>query len=101
MTINDKNVVVKNARMELLRKLAWFVVPVEDMKTIYFLFIRSLLGNSATVWQSSLNQENWDDLERVQKSAVKIIVQKNYQNYSNALKNLTLKPLKKGVNICA
>jgi hypothetical protein len=55
---NDLTIVRKsNARMELLRKLAGFGVPVEDMKNIYFLFIRSLLEQSATVWHSSLTQE--------------------------------------------
>ena len=81
-----------NARMEL-RKLAGFGVPVEDMKNTYFLFIRSLLEQSATVWHSSLTQENRDDLERVQKSAVKIILQENYQNYSNALNKLDIETL--------
>ena len=47
-----------NARMELLRKVAGFGVPEEDMKNIYFLFVRSLLEQSATVWHSSLTQEN-------------------------------------------
>ena len=82
-----------NARMELLRKLAGFGVPVEDMKNIYFLFIRSLLEQSATVWHSSLTQENRDDLERVQKSALKIILQENYQNYSYALNKLDIETL--------
>ena len=66
-----------NARMELLRKLDGFGVPKEDMKLVYILFIRSLLEQSAVVWHSSLNQENIDDLERVQKSALKIILKQN------------------------
>ena len=74
----DENVSVlvrkSNARMELLRKLAVFGAPDEDMKTIYILFIRSLLEQSAPVWHSSITQENSDDLERVQKSALKIIL---------------------------
>ena len=53
--LNTKNIVKKaNARMELLRRVASFGVSVEDRKTIYFLFIRSLLEQSATVWHSSL-----------------------------------------------
>ena len=66
-----------NARMELLRKLYGFGVPKEDMKLVYILFIRSLLEQSAVVWHSSLNQENIDDLERVQKSALKIILKQD------------------------
>ena len=62
-----------NARMELLRKAATFGPPVQDLKDIYILFIRSILEQSATVWHSSITSENSSDLERVQKSAVKII----------------------------
>lgn len=56
-----------NARMELVRKVASFGASVEDLKTIYILFVRSLLEQSATVWHSSLTMENSDDIERVQK----------------------------------
>ena len=82
-----------NARMELLRKLDGFGVPKEDMKSIYISFIRSLLEQSAVVWHSSLNQENIDDLERVQKSALKIILKQNYKNYKHALTILELDSL--------
>ena len=94
----DENVSVlvrkSNARMELLRKLAVFGAPDEDMKTIYILFIRSLLEQSAPVWHSSITQENSDDLERVQKSALKIILKQRYKDYPNALKLLELDTLK-------
>ena len=73
--LNTKNIVKKaNARMELLRRVASFGTPVEDMKNVYFLFIRSLLEQSATVWHSSLTEENSADLERVQKCATRIIL---------------------------
>ena len=64
------------------------------MKKIYILFIRSLLEQSATVWHSSLTQDNSDDLERVQKSAFKIILNQRYKDYSNALKILDMNTLK-------
>ena len=47
-----------NARMELLRKVASFGTPQDDLKTIYILFIRSILEQSATVWHSSLTEDN-------------------------------------------
>ena len=73
--LNTKSIVQKaNARMELLRRVASFGASVEDLKTIIFLFVRSHLEQSATVWHSSLTVENSSDLERVQKSAVKIIL---------------------------
>ena len=53
--LNTFNIVKKaNARMELVRKVASFGTSVDELKTIYALFIRSLLELSATVWHSGL-----------------------------------------------
>ena len=51
-----------------------FKAPLENLKTVYILFIRSLLGKFATVWHSYLSQENVKDLKRVQKSARRIML---------------------------
>ena len=92
--LNTKNLIKRaNARMELLRKVASFGAPVEDLKVIYILFISSLLEQSATVWHSSLTRENSDDLERVQKSALKIILGNRYYGYKKALNQLDLESL--------
>ena len=56
-----------NARMTILRKLAQFKPKIEDMRTIYISYIRSILEQSCQVWHFSLTQENSDDIERVQK----------------------------------
>jgi hypothetical protein len=64
-----------NARMRLLHKLV----------CIYILYVRSILEQSCQVWHSSLTLENFQDLERVQKNALRIILQENYLSYSNAL----------------
>ena len=88
------NIVKKaNARMQLVRKVASFGASVDDLKNIYFLFVRSLLEQSATVWHSSLTQENSNDLERVQKSAVKIIMGQEYQGYKKSLMKLDMTSL--------
>ena len=62
----------------------------EDMKEIHLLFIRSLLESSATVWHSSLSQQNISDLERVQKSAMKIILGNQYRGYRKSLLELNI-----------
>ena len=73
--LNTAAIVKKcNSRMELLRKVAGFGASIGDLKIIYILFVRSLLEQSATVWHSSLNAQNKADLERVQKSACRIIL---------------------------
>ena len=90
-----------NARIALVRKAASYGASEEDLKTIYFLFVRSLLEQSATLWHSSLTEENSNDLERVQKSAVKVILGDKYEDYQISLKKLDLESLKdRGETLC-
>ena len=92
--LNTTELVKKaNARMELIRRLAEFNIPVEDLKNIYILFIRSILEQSATVWHSSLTQENSNDPERIQKSATKIILKQGDMPYKKRLAKLGLETL--------
>ena len=79
--------------MELLRKVASFGAKVEDLKTIYILSIRSQLEQSAAVWSSSLTEQNKADLERVQRSALKIILGPKYESYKKALVKLNIETL--------
>ena len=79
--------------MELLRRVASFGTNFEELKNIYTLFVRSLLEQSATVWHSSLTEENKNDLERVQKTALKVILAEKYLSYSHALNLLDLDSL--------
>ena len=83
-----------NARMELLRRVASFTTSIEDKKNIYVLYVRSILEQSSVVWSSSITQDNSDDLERVQKSAVRIILGKNFDKYEDALMRVDLETLK-------
>jgi hypothetical protein len=92
--LNTASLIKKaNARMQLLRKVASFSTPTDDLKEIYILFIRSILEHSATVWHSSLTQENIDDLERVQNSGLRIILQEKYKSYKQGLALLNLETL--------
>ena len=99
---NTATIVQKaNARMELLRRVASFGASVEDLKLIYILFVRSHLEQSATVWHSGLTQENRNDLERVQKSALKVILKDKYENYEKALNYLNIESLEnRRTNLC-
>jgi hypothetical protein len=54
---------------------------------------RSILEQSAVVWHRGLTAKISRDLERVQKIAVKIILGKSYDNYSDGLKHLKLDSL--------
>ena len=73
-----------NSRMNILRKAKKFNASKEDLTQIYTSFIRCILEQSCTVWHSSISSENKEDLERVQKNSLKIILGNEYKNYSNA-----------------
>ena len=91
---NTKYLVKKaNSRMELLRKLKCYNPPYSDLVNIYCLYIRSILEQSCTIWHSSLTQENITDLERIQKNALRNILQDKYIDYESALHTLKLETL--------
>ena len=48
---------------------------------------------SATVWYSSLTKENSDDIERVKKSAIKIIMGSSFKSYMKSFEILDLDTL--------
>ena len=50
----NTNYIVQKAykRMSLLHRLYEFAVPMEDLREIYVLYIRSVLENSAVVWNT-------------------------------------------------
>ena len=82
-----------NARMQLLAKIASFGASVKDLKDVYNLFVRSILEQSSVVWGSSLTREQKIAIERVQKTAVKIISNNQAINYKKALSKLEMKSL--------
>ena len=80
--------------MVFLHRLSKFTNNKQDLKKIYILQIRSKLEQSSVVWHSSITKKCESNLERVQKSALKIILGEKYVNYTNALKVLKLQSLK-------
>ena len=72
-------------RMIILKNLFSFNVPISDLIEIYILYIRSVVEQSAVVWHSSLTKAEQNDLERVQKVALRIILKEQYSSYLDAL----------------
>ena len=94
--------IVKRAykRMLLLHRLFEFGLPMEEMLEIYILYIRSILENSVVVWHSSITQAEHKSIERVQKVALRIILNDEYEDYQNALQIsglITLSERRKGL----
>ena len=80
--------------MVFLHKLSKFTKNKNDIKKIYILQIRSKLEQSAVLWHSSITKKCEYNLERVQKSALRIILGDKYVDYDNALKVLNLQSLR-------
>ena len=80
--------------MQLLQKSSKFTNNMKDLKQIYISQVRSKLEQSAVVWHSSISKKNENDIERVQKAALRIIMKKKYKSYEDALTTLKLKSLK-------
>jgi hypothetical protein len=74
-----------NARMQLLRKVWSFGSSCQEMVHLWKVFCRSILEQSCVIWDSGLTQENRNDLERTQKTFLKLILEEDYGNYNNAL----------------
>ena len=93
---NTHNIVKEtNRRMQILHKASKFTNNKKDLKQIYMLQIRSKLDQSAVVWHSSLSNRNRNDLERIQKSALRCILGNEYKSYEEALKKMGLVTLDK------
>ena len=87
--------------MLLLHRLYEFKMPIEEMTEIYTLYIRSILESSAVVWHSSITQGEEIEIERVQKVALKTILNNDYENYESALSLTGLQTLKqKRIFLC-
>ena len=84
-----------NKKMRMLHIASKFTRNREHLKQIYKTFIRSNLEFSSNVWHSSLTKENRQDLERVQKAALRVILRGDYENYEDALRLTNLESLDK------
>ena len=80
--------------MAILRNLNSFHVPVYEMINIYCLYIRSVAEQTSLVWSSSITSGEENDLERIQKVALRIILKSEYVDYNTALSLTNLQTLK-------
>ena len=79
--------------MLFIRKIHSFGASRSEMVHLWITYCRSILEQSAVVWQGGLTDQNRQDLERTQKSFAKLILKNNYENYNNALKRLNIPTL--------
>ena len=80
-------------RMNILRKLHEFDIPLDDLVLIYGQYIRSILEFNSNVWNSSISNEERKDIGRAQRVACQIILKDDYETYSQVLQKLNLQTL--------
>ena len=82
-----------NKKLWFLRRLKALGAEDEDLKEVYIKQIRSILEYAVPVWHSSLTVGDSMAIERIQKSALRIILSQRYHSYSEALGYLDIEPL--------
>ena len=84
---NTDSVVTRcNKKLWFLRRLKKLGASPDDLIDLYHKHIRSILEYAAPVWHGSLTGEDRLKLERVQKTALHIILGEKYHSYRTALK---------------
>ena len=99
----NTDIMIKKAsqRLWILRRLRSLGARSDSLKDIYIKQIRSVLEFGVPVWQGSITVDEKQDIERVQKCALHIILGRNYISYKNALKVLNLEVLEaRRVRLC-
>ena len=82
-----------NQKMWILRRLVKLGARNTDMLDVYIKQIRSIAEFAVPVWNSSLTGNQVIKIERVQKTAMHVILGESYRSYTSSLKSLGLKKL--------
>ena len=80
-------------RLWILRRLRNLGARSDSIKDVYIKQIRSVLEFGVPVWQGSITVDEKQDIERVQKCPLHIILGSNCINHKNALGVLNLEVL--------
>ena len=92
---NTKFIIKKaNKKMIMLHKFSKFTNNKSHLVHIFKSQVRGVLEYCSTVWHSSLTEGDCNDIERVQKAAMRLIMGNKYQGYKEALQYMSLESLK-------
>ena len=84
---NTESIIARsNKKLWFLKRLKKLGAKTKDLLDLYNKHIGTILEYAAPVWHSALTEEDRLRLERVQKSALHIILGAKYKSYSSALK---------------
>jgi hypothetical protein len=81
------------SRLQMITKLKYVGVNIDDLLDIYILYIRSITEYCSVVFRSSLTTELSSKLERIQKTCLRVILAEMYVDYPSALEMCGLETL--------
>ncbi|XP_030853882.1 uncharacterized protein LOC100889248 [Strongylocentrotus purpuratus] len=81
-------------KLYILRMLKRFAMPTTDLLTVFTSYIRPILEYCCVVWHFSLTLHQENQLERIQKRALRTILAGGYESYQRALSACDLVSLK-------
>ena len=80
-------------KLWVIRRLKKYNLTISALLDVYIKEIRSLLEHAVPVWHSGLTRKQSAQIEKVQKNAFKIILEKSYIDYETACTLLSVEPL--------
>ena len=80
-------------KLWIIRRLKKYRLDTFTLLDVYTKEIRSILEHAVPVWHSGLTKKQSAKIEKVQKTALKIILESNYTNYETACTLLNIEPL--------
>ena len=97
----DEIVQKANKRMYMLSALIPFKLPLCDLVTIYTGFIRPVVEYAVPVWHPGLTLAQSNQIELVQKRALRLIMGPSYSSYQDALASTKLTSLEtRRIQLC-
>ena len=81
------------SRVSMLCKLKYAGISIEDLLTIYILYIRSVAEYCSVVFHSGLTECQTNKLESIQRNCLRVILGENYISYEAALEMCSLQKL--------
>ena len=94
--------------LEICYKRLWAIIKLKkegisngDILHFFYMKIRSVLESNCPVFHSMLTQEHSDDIERVQKIVLRVILEDKYKSYEQACSFLEVTTLKqRRIDLC-
>ena len=88
-------------KLWIIRRLKKLKMNTRTLLDVYCKEVRSILEHAVPVWHSGLTRKQTDQIEKVQKTAFRILLDNNYTNYDTACTLLCLEPLEfRRIQLC-